>query len=126
MPPQTRYARCGELSIAYQVIGDGPRDLVIVPGWLWHIELFWNDPGYRRFIHALTDFARVITYDKRGTGMSDPIPAAPSLDERMDDVRAVLDAVGSERASLFGISEGGNISAVFAASHPERTERLIV
>jgi class 3 adenylate cyclase len=126
MPPQTRYAPCGELSIAYQVIGDGPRDIVIVPGWLWHIELLWNDPGYHRFMQAVTDFARVIAYDKRGTGMSDPIPAAPSLDERMDDVRAVLDAAGSKRATLFGVSEGGPISALFAASHPERTEGLIV
>jgi pimeloyl-ACP methyl ester carboxylesterase len=126
MPPQTRYARCGELSIAYQVIGDGPRDLIIVPGWLSHIELFWNDPGYHRFMQGLTDFARVITYDKRGTGLSDPIPAAPSLDERMDDVRAVLDAAGSERATVFGFSEGGPISALFAASHPQRTEALIV
>jgi pimeloyl-ACP methyl ester carboxylesterase len=90
MPPQTRYARCGDLSIAYQVIGDGPRDLVIVPGWVWHIALFWNDPGYHRFMQALTGFARVIAYDKRGTGLSDPVPAAPSLDERMDDVRAEL------------------------------------
>jgi pimeloyl-ACP methyl ester carboxylesterase len=111
MPAQTHYAPCGQLSIAYQVIGDGPRDLIIVPGWLWHIELLWNDPGYHRFMRGLTDFARVIVYDKRGTGLSDPIPAAPSLDERMDDVRAVLDAAGSERASLFGISEGGPISA---------------
>jgi class 3 adenylate cyclase len=126
MPPQTRYARSGELSIAYQVIGDGPRDIVIVPGWLWHIELLWNDPGYHQFMQGLTDFARVITYDKRGTGLSDPIPAAPSLDERMDDVRAVLDAADSERASLLGISEGGPISALFAASHPERTERLVL
>jgi pimeloyl-ACP methyl ester carboxylesterase len=126
MPPQTRYARCGELSIAYQVFGDGPRDLVIVPGWLSHIELFWNDPGYHRFMQGLADFARVITYDKRGTGLSDPIAAAPSLDERMDDVRAVLDAAGSERATVFGFSEGGPISALFAASHPERTESLIV
>jgi pimeloyl-ACP methyl ester carboxylesterase len=126
MPPQTRYARCGDLSIAYQVFGDGPRDLVIVPGWLSHIELFWNDPGYHRFMQGLADFARVITYDKRGTGLSDPIGAAPSLDERMDDVRAVLDAAGSQRAALFGISEGGPISALFAASHPESTEALIV
>jgi class 3 adenylate cyclase len=126
MPQQTRYARSGDLSIAYQVIGDAPRDLIVVPGWLWHIELYWNDPGYRRFIEGLASFARVITYDKRGTGMSDPITAPPSLDERMDDLRAVLDAVASERASLFGISEGGPISALFAATHPERAERLIV
>jgi pimeloyl-ACP methyl ester carboxylesterase len=126
MPPQTRYAPCGDLSIAYQVIGDGPRDLIIVPGWLWHIELYWNDPGYHRFMQGLTDFARVIAYDKRGTALSDPVPAAPSLDERMDDVRAVLDAVGSERATVFGISEGGSIGALFAATHPDRTEALIL
>src|SRR5919204_6355285 len=100
MAPQTRYAQCGELSIACQVLGDGPHDIVIVPGWLSHIELFWNDPGYHQFMNGLAGFARVITYDKRGTGLSDPIAAAPSLDERMDDVRAVLDAVGSERATV--------------------------
>jgi class 3 adenylate cyclase/pimeloyl-ACP methyl ester carboxylesterase len=126
MPPQTHYARCGELSIAYQVIGDGPRDLVIIPGFVWHIEQLWNDPGYHRLMRGLTDFARVIAYDKRGTGMSDPVTAAPSLDERMDDVIAVLDAAGSERATLFGMSEGGPIGTLLAASHPERTERLII
>ena len=126
MAPQTRYARCGELSIAYKVIGDGPRDIIIVPGWVSHVELLWTDPGFHRFMQDLTDFARVFIYDKRGTGLSDPIPAPPSLDERMDDIRAVLDAAGSERATLFGISEGGPISALFAATHPERTEGLIV
>src|SRR5881396_2579162 len=126
MPPQTRYARCGELSIAYQVFGDGPRDLVIVPGWLSHIELYWNDPGYHRFMQGLADFARVITYDKRGTGLSDPIAAAPSLDERMDDVRAVLDAAGSQRATLFGVSEGGPITMLFATTYPERVAALVL
>jgi pimeloyl-ACP methyl ester carboxylesterase/class 3 adenylate cyclase len=126
MPPQTHYARCGELSIAYQVFGDGPQDLVVIPGYVWHIEQLWNDPGYHRMMRGLTDFARVITYDKRGTGMSDPVPAAPSLDDRMDDVLAVLDATGSERVTVLGISEGGAIGSMFAASHPERTERLII
>ncbi len=126
MAPQTRYAHCGELSIAYQVFGDGPQDLVVIPGYVWHIEQLWNDPGYHRMMRGLTDFARVITYDKRGTGMSDPVSAAPSLDERMDDVLAVLDATGSQRATVLGISEGGPIGAMFAASHPERTERLII
>jgi pimeloyl-ACP methyl ester carboxylesterase/class 3 adenylate cyclase len=126
MPPQTHYARCGELSIAYQVIGDGSRDLVVIPGFVWHIEQLWNDPGYHRLMRGLSDFARVIAYDKRGTGMSDPIVAPPSLDERMDDVVAVLDAAGSERATVFGMSEGGPIGTLFAASHPERTERLII
>src|SRR5437588_2905241 len=113
MPPQTRYARCGELSIAYQVIGDGPRDLVVVPGFVWHVEQLWNDPGYHRFMRGLTDFARVIVYDKRGSGMSDPIPAAPSLDERMDDVLAVLDAARAECATVVGVSEGGAIGVLF-------------
>jgi class 3 adenylate cyclase/pimeloyl-ACP methyl ester carboxylesterase len=126
MPPQTHYAPCGELSIAYQVIGDGPHDLVVVPPFVWHIEQLWNDPGYHRLMRGLTDFARVISYDKRGTGMSDPVTAAPSLDERMDDVIAVLDAAGSERATVFGMSEGGPIGTMCAASHPERTERLIL
>jgi class 3 adenylate cyclase len=126
MPPETSYARSGDLSIAYQVIGHGPRDLIVVPGWLWHTEFLWNDPGFLRFMRGLSDFARVISYDKRGTGLSDPVASAPSLDERMDDVLAVLDAASSQRASLFGFSEGGPISALFAATHPERTERLIV
>lgn len=126
MTPQTRYARCGDLSIAYQVIGDGPDDLLIVPGYVWHIEQLWNEPGYHRMMRELTDFARVINYDKRGTGMSDPVSAAPSLDERMDDVLAVLDAAGIDRATILGISEGGPIGALFAATHPERTERLII
>jgi len=126
MPPQTHYAPCGELSIAYQVIGDGPRDLIVIPPYVWHIEQLWNDPGFHRWMRGLTDFARVISYDKRGTGMSDPVTAAPSLDERMDDVVAVLDAAGSERATVFGMSEGGPIGTLFAASHPERTERLII
>jgi class 3 adenylate cyclase/pimeloyl-ACP methyl ester carboxylesterase len=93
---------------------------------VWHIEQLWNDPGYHRWMRGLTDFARVITYDKRGTGMSDPVPAAPSLDERMDDVIAVMNAAESERATVFGMSEGGSIGTLLAASHPERTERLIV
>lgn len=102
MPPQTQYARCGDLSIAYQVFGDGPHDLVIVPGYVWHIEQLWNEPGYHHMMRALTDFARVTNYDKRGTGMSDPVPAAPTLDERMDDLLAVLDATGTERATIVG------------------------
>ena len=126
MPPQTRYARCGELSIAYQVFGDGPHDLLIIPGYVWHIEQLWNQPGYHRMMRGLSDFARVINYDKRGTGMSDPVATAPSLDERMDDILAVLDAAGSEKATVLGISEGGSIGAMFAATHPERAARLII
>ena len=125
MPPQTRYAHCGDLSIAYQVIGKGPHNLAVVPGFLWPIEQLWGDPGYHRFMQGLSDFARVIVYDKRGSGMSDPVSAAPSLDERMDDLVAVLDAEGWARATVFGVSEGGPISVLFAASHPERVERLV-
>lgn len=126
MAPRTHYARCGELSIAYQVIGEGPHDLIIIPGFAWHIEHLWNDPGYHRLMRGLSDFARVIAYDKRGTGMSDPVSAAPSLDERMDDMLAVLDTAGSQRATIVGVSEGGPIGTMFAASHPERVERLVV
>ncbi|WP_197501992.1 adenylate/guanylate cyclase domain-containing protein [Mycobacterium sp. 1164985.4] len=114
------------MSIAYQVIGEGSQDLIIIPGFAWHIEHLWIDPGYHRLMRGLSDFARVVAYDKRGTGMSDPVSSAPSLDERMDDVIAVLDAVGSERATIVGVSEGGPIGAIFAASHPERVERLII
>ena len=102
------------------MFGDGPHDLVIVPGYVWHIEQLWNHPGYHRMMRGLTDFARVINYDKRGTGMSDPISSAPSLDERMDDILAVLDATGTERATVLGISEGGPIGSMFAATHPDR------
>nr|WP_090341205.1 adenylate/guanylate cyclase domain-containing protein [Mycolicibacterium malmesburyense]CRL70997.1 lignin peroxidase LipJ [Mycolicibacterium malmesburyense] len=125
MPPQTRYASCDGLSIAYQVFGKGPHDLVVVPGFLWPIEQLWAQPGYHRLMGALADFARVIVYDKRGTGMSDPVSAAPSLDERMEDVVTVMSAAGSDRATIFGVSEGGPIGVVLAASHPERVEGLI-
>lgn len=125
MPPQTRYASCDGLSIAYQVFGSGAHDLLVVPGLIWPIEQLWAEPGYHRLMSALSDFARVIVYDKRGTGMSDPVSEAPSLDERMDDAVAVLDAAGAAQATVFGISEGGPIGVVLAASHPERVERLI-
>jgi pimeloyl-ACP methyl ester carboxylesterase len=106
-PPQTRYAKSGDVSIAYQVVGEGPRDLVVVPGWISNIELFWDDPSSARFHESLAQFCRLILFDKRGTGLSDRVPDIPSLETRMDDVRAVMDAAGSERAALFGYSEGG-------------------
>lgn len=126
--PETHYARSGDISIAYQVTGDGPRDLVYVPGWISNIELMWEDPGLARFLRRLASFSRLITFDKRGTGLSDPVPPdqLPTLEVRTDDVRAVMDAVGSERATLFGHSEGGNMCIFFAASYPERTEGLIL
>jgi len=121
----TRYAKSGDLSIAYQVAGDGPIDLVVVPGIVSHVEAFHELPGYSRFIERLASFARVITFDKRGTGLSDRIVDAPSYEQRMDDVWAVMDAAGSERAALFGISEGGPLGALFAATFPGRTTALI-
>ena len=118
MPPETRYARSGDVNIAYQVVGDAPRDLVLVPGWVSNIEVFWEHPPVARFLQRLASFTRLILFDKRGTGLSDRLGALPNLETRMDDVRAVLDAVGSERAALFGYSEGGAMCALFAATHP--------
>ncbi|MGE5690698.1 MAG: adenylate/guanylate cyclase domain-containing protein [Pseudomonadota bacterium] len=124
--PQTRYAKSGGVNIAYQVVGDGPLDLVYVPGWVSNVELMWDEPTHDRFLNRLASFARLVLFDKRGTGLSDRVPtdALPTLEERVDDVRAVMDAVGSERAALFGFSEGGNLSTMFAASNPERTVAL--
>jgi pimeloyl-ACP methyl ester carboxylesterase len=125
---QTRYARSGDLSIAYQVVGDGPFDLVYVPGWVSNIELMWEEPGLAGFLERLASFSRLILFDKRGTGLSDPVPTdgLPTLEERMDDVRAVMDAAGSERAALLGHSEGGNMCVLFAATYPERTTALLL
>jgi pimeloyl-ACP methyl ester carboxylesterase len=127
VPPETRYARSGDLNIAYQVAGDGPLDLVYVPGWVSNIELMWERPEMADFLGRLASFSRLILFDKRGTGLSDRVSndRLPTLEERMDDVRAVLEAVGSERAALFGHSEGGNMCVLFAATYPERTTALI-
>ncbi len=126
--PQTKYTRSGDVNIAYQVVGDGPPDLVYVPGWISNVELMWDDPGTARFLRRLASFSRLILFDKRGTGMSDPMPvdAPPTLETRMDDVRAVMDAAGSDRATLMGHSEGGNMCILFAATYPERTDGLIL
>jgi pimeloyl-ACP methyl ester carboxylesterase len=125
--PETRYARSGDLNIAYQVTGDGPLDLIYVPGWVSNVEIMWEDPGMVHLLDRLGSFARVILFDKRGTGLSDRLAndQLPTLEERMDDVRAVLEAVGSERAALFGHSEGGSMSMLFAATYPQRTVALI-
>jgi pimeloyl-ACP methyl ester carboxylesterase len=125
--PETRYAKSGDLNIAYQVAGDGPLDLVYVPGWVSNIEANWDEPAHARLLGRLASFSRLILFDKRGTGLSDPVPLdrLPTLEERMDDVRAVMDAAGSERAAIFGSSEGGLMSVLFAATYPERTEALI-
>ena len=124
--PTTRYARSGDVHIAYQVVGDGPRDLVLVPGWVSHIEYAWEDPSFARFLRRLASFSRLILLDRRGTGLSDRTTDLPTLEERMDDVRAVMDAAGAERATLFGISEGGPMCLLFAATHPDRTAALVL
>ena len=116
--PDTRYAKSGDVSIAYQVVGEGPRDLILVPGWMSNIEVFWDDPGVARFLRRLASFSRLILFDKRGTGLSDRIGNLPDLETRMDDVRAVMDAVGTERAALCGYSEGGVMCMAFAATYP--------
>src|SRR5215831_7720118 len=127
MVARTEYARSGDVHVAYQVLGQGPIDLVYVPGWVSHVELAWEEPTLARFLGRLGSFSRLILFDKRGTGLSDRVPkeALPTLEERMDDVRAVLEAVGSQRAAIFGHSEGGNMSTLFAATYPERTVALV-
>jgi pimeloyl-ACP methyl ester carboxylesterase/class 3 adenylate cyclase len=126
MAPETHYAKSGEINIAYQVVGNGPLDLVFVPGFISHLDLQWADPRIARFLEKLASFSRLILFDKRGTGLSDPVAAPAPLEDRIDDVRAVMDAAGSERAALFGLSEGGPMSVLFAATYPERTRALIL
>ena len=126
MLPETRYAKSGDVSIAYQVVGDGPIDLVLVPGWVSNIDVFWEEPTLARLLTRLASFSRLILFDKRGTGLSDRVGDLPSLEVRMDDMRAVMDAVGSERAALFGYSEGGAMCALFAATYPDRASALIM
>jgi pimeloyl-ACP methyl ester carboxylesterase len=121
----TRYAKSGDIHIAYQVFGEGP-DLVVAPGFVSHIENYWDEPHLARWLNKAGGICRTVMFDKRGTGLSDRVAHLPHMDERMDDLRAVMDAVGIERASLFGISEGGSLAALFAASHPERTQSLII
>jgi pimeloyl-ACP methyl ester carboxylesterase len=123
---ETRYALSGDVHIAYQVTGEGPFDLVFVPGFVTHMELQWKMPGFADFLDDLGSFARLIRFDKRGTGMSDPVSGAPSLETRMDDVRAVMDAAGSRRAAFYGLSEGAAMSILFAATYPERVAALVV
>jgi pimeloyl-ACP methyl ester carboxylesterase len=129
MRAQTKYAKAGDVHIAYQVVGDGPIDLVVVPGWVTHLEVqYWEEPSIARFFERLASFARLILFDKRGTGLSDRVArnALPTLEQRMEDVHAVMDAAGSRKAALFGISEGGPMCALFAATYPERTSALLM
>jgi class 3 adenylate cyclase len=122
--PQVKYARSGDVRIAYQVIGSGPIDLVFVPGFAWHLEVLWEEPGVRRFFERLASFCRMVLFDKREQGLSDRIGKPPTLEDTMDDIQAVMDAAGMERAALFGISEGGPASILFAATYPDRTSAL--
>jgi pimeloyl-ACP methyl ester carboxylesterase len=124
--PETRYASSGDVNIAYQVVGQGPFDLVYVPGFVSNIELRWRVPSFASILGGLAAFSRLILFDKRGTGMSDRVSGAPTLETRMDDVRAVMDAVGCERAALFGVSEGAPMSILFAATYPSRTAALVL
>jgi len=124
--PETRYTKSGDVHIAYQVSGEGPLDLVFVPGFVSHLEALWEEPRAAQFLQRLGSFSRLICFDKRGTGLSDRVAGIPTLEQRMDDVRAVMDAVGSRRAALFGVSEGGPMSVLFAATYPQRTSALVL
>src|SRR5690606_39072912 len=110
----------------YQIVGEGPLTIVYAPGWISHVEIAWEEPSFVQFMTRLSAFARVILFDKRGTGASDRDVGFPTLDDRMDDIRAVMDAAGVERAALFGGSEGGNMACMFAAAHPERVSHLVL
>jgi pimeloyl-ACP methyl ester carboxylesterase len=125
-PPATHYAQSGDVSIAYQVLGNGPIDLVFVMGWVSHLDYFWREPSFARFLTRLASFSRLILFDKRGTGLSDRVSDLPTLEQRMDDVRAVMEAVGSTRAALLGVSEGGPLCSLFATTYPDRTLALVM
>jgi len=126
MTLERRFAHAGDVDIAYQVFGSGPVDLVWVPGWISHVEAMWDLPEFARFLQRLGTFSRVVTFDKRGTGMSDRMTGVATIEERMDDVRAVMDAAGIERAVLFGWTDAGMLLTLFAATYPERVEGLVL
>jgi class 3 adenylate cyclase len=126
MAPETRYAHSGDVHIAYQVVGDGPIDLVYVPTWISQVEHYWDEPLVARYFNRIASFVRLILFDRRGTGLSDPVAGTPTLEEQMDDVVAVMDAAGSERAAVYAQLEGGAMAAMFAATHPERTRALVL
>ena len=124
--PETRYADSGGVKIAFQVFGSGPIELVMVPGFVSNLDMQWTDPEITRFNQHLASFARVVMYDKAGTGLSDPVPAVPTLEQRMEDLRVVIDAAGIKRPYFLGISEGGPMSLLFVATHPERVRGLML
>src|SRR5229473_5041147 len=125
MDAPIKYAKSGDVHLAYRVFGDGPRDIVLIPGTLSHVEVTWETPSYQHLLKRLTAFARVIVFDKRGQGLSDRV-AGLTLEERISDVRAVMDAAGSQRATIYGWSEGGPMCLMFAATYPERTSSLVL
>jgi class 3 adenylate cyclase len=125
-PPETRYARSGDVNVAYQAVGEGPPDLVFVPSLTHHVELVWENPPQARFFERLASLGRLLLFDKRGTGMSDRVVGTPTLEARMDDIRAVMDAARSERAVIIGLGEGGPLCALFAATYPERASALVL
>ena len=122
--PRTQFTSAGDVAIAYQVVGDGPVDLIYASGWLHNIDVVWEHAGYNRFLSRLAERCRVILFDKRGTGMSDRDVGAPTLEERTDDIRAVMEAAGSKKAAIFGVSEGANMATMFAAIYPERVSSI--
>ncbi|MBW3664704.1 MAG: alpha/beta fold hydrolase [Actinobacteria bacterium] len=126
MRSTVRYVRNGDVSLAYQVIGAGPIDLVFLPGFVSHLDLAWEEPFLAQFLEDLASFSRLIWFDKRGTGLSDPVESDAPIEQRVDDIRAVMDAAGSQRAALFGVSDGAALSALFAVAHPQRTSELVL
>ena len=123
---EIRYAKSGDVHVAYRVFGQGNVDLVFIPGFISHLDVWWEEPGIARWLTRLAESVRVIMFDKRGTGLSDHVTRVPGMDERMDDARAVMDAVGLERAAVMGISEGGSLASLFAATHPDRCQALVL
>ena len=126
MPPIARYAKSGDVNIAYLAEGDGDLDLVWISPWISQVEYLWSEDSLGRIMERFNKFARVITFDRRGSGLSDPLIGAPTLEEQMDDVLAVMDAAGSERAAIAGTLEGGPMAALFAAAHPQRASHLVL
>src|SRR6188508_888858 len=126
MQPETRYAKVGDIHVAYQTVGTGPVDIVCIPGIFTHVEWLWEEPGSAAYLRELAGFARLILFDPRGLGLSDRSASLPTLEEQIDDVTAVLDAVGSETPYVFGASQGGLMAMLFAATHPSRTRGLIL
>src|SRR3982750_3429849 len=126
MAPVARYTQSGDYNIAYLVAGEGPLDLVWVPTWISQCEYLWEEPSLAAAFNRITQFCRLIMFDRRGSGLSDPMVRVPTLEEQMDDVPAVMDAAGSERAAVAGLAEGGAMAAMFAATHPERTQALVL